>query len=196
LLIQGTSSNQDDLLRIENSGTYTITGGYAGQRGLRVVYRTNGNNTADRYFWSISRGYDGFGFFNFGCDETTGVGLTIGSATEGFPLSAKVIEDATTDTVKDVINIERTTSGTAAAGIGGRISFRQEHAGGTLVNTIGIDGLLSNAGSTTYVGALSIKTNSAGTTTLSERVRIDNTSVISSKWLWLHCAKSSRFYCN
>ena len=177
LLIQGTSSNQDDLLRIENSGTYTITGGYAGQRGLRVVYRTNGNNTADRYFWSISRGYDGFGFFNFGCDETTGVGLTIGSASEGFPLSAKVIEDATTDTVKDVINIERTTSGTAAAGIGGRISFRQEHAGGTLVNTIGIDGLLSNAGSTTYVGALSIKTNSAGTTTLSERVRIDNTSV-------------------
>ena len=177
LTIQGTSSNQDDLLSITNGGSLTIAAGYAGQRGLRTIYRTNGNATADRYFWSIGRGYDGFGYFGFGCDEVTGIGLSVASASEGFPISVKQIEDATTDTVKDVINIERTTSGTAAAGIGARISYRQEHAGGTLVNTIGIDGILSNAGSTTYVGALSIKTNSAGTTTLSERVRIDNTSV-------------------
>ncbi len=177
LTIQGTSSNQDDLLSVTNGGSLTLAGGYAGSRGLRTVYRTNGNATADRYFWSIGRGFDGFGYFGFGCDEATGVGLNILSATEGFPLSLKFIEDATTNTVKDVINIERTTSGTAAAGIGSRISYRQEHAGGTLVNTIGIDGILSDAGSTTYVGALSIKTNSAGTTTLTERARFDNSSL-------------------
>ena len=172
--IEGTTSNQEDLLLISNGGTMTINGGYAGQRGLRTAFRTNGNNTADRYFWSIGRGYDGFGYFGFGCDESTGVGFNVNSATEGFPLSAKFIEDATTNTVKDVLNIERSTSGTAAAGIGARISYRQEHAGGTVVNTIGLDGILSDAGSTTYVGALSIKTNDTGTTTLVERARFDN----------------------
>jgi hypothetical protein len=175
--IEGTSSNQEDLLLISNGGTMTIAGGYAGQRGLRTGFRTNGNNTADRYFWSIGRGFDGFGYFGFGCDESTGVGFGVNSATEGFPLSAKVIEDATTNTVKDVLNIERSTSGTAAAGIGARISYRQEHAGGTVVNTIGIDGILSDAGSTTYVGALSIKTNNSGTTTLTERARFDNNAL-------------------
>lgn len=172
--ITGTSSNQDDLLYISNQGTMTIAGGYGGQRGLRTGFRTNGNATADRYFWSIGRGYDGFGYFGFGCDESTGIGFNVNSALEGFPLSAKYIEDSTTNTVKDVLNIERTTSGTAAAGIGARISYRQEHAGGTLVNTIGLDGILSDAGSTTYVGALSVKTNDAGTTTLTERARFDN----------------------
>jgi len=177
LQILGTSSNQDDLFYVANGGNMTITGGYAGQRGLRTGFRTNGNNTADRYFWSIGRGYDGFGYFGFGCDESTGVGFNVNSATEGFPLSAKRIEDATTNTVTDVLNIERSTSGTAAAGIGARISYRQEHAGGTVVNTIGLDGILSDAGSTTYVGALSIKTNDTGTTTLVERARFDNTDL-------------------
>ena len=172
--IEGTSSNQDDLLLISNSGTMTIAGGYGGQRGLRTGFRTNGNNTTDRYFWSIGRSYDGFGYFGFGCDESTGVGFNVNSATEGFPLSAKRIEDASTNTVADVLNIEKSTSGTAAAGIGARISYRQEHAGGTVVNTIGLDGILSDAGSTTYVGALSVKTNDAGTTTLTERARFDN----------------------
>ena len=174
LQIIGTSSNQDDLFYVANSGNMTITGGYAGQRGLRTGFRTNGNNTADRYFWTIGRGYDGFGYFGFGCDESTGVGFNVNSATEGFPLSAKRIEDATTNTVTDVLNIERSTTGTAAAGIGARISYRQEHAGGTVVNTIGLDGILSDAGSTTYVGALSVKTNNSGTTTLTERARFDN----------------------
>lgn len=174
LQIIGTSSNQNDLFYVTNGGNMTITGGYAGQRGLRTGFRTNGNNTADRYFWNIGRGYDGFGYFGFGCDESTGVGFNVNSATEGFPLSAKRIEDATTNTVTDVLNIERSTSGTAAAGIGARISYRQEHAGGTVVNTIGLDGILSDAGSTTYVGALSVKTNNSGTTTLTERARFDN----------------------
>ena len=177
LTIAGTASNQDDLFSITNGGSLTVAGGYAGGRGVRLNLRGSGNQNNDSNIFNITNGAGDLTPLNFSADGTTGYGMQINQASSGYALSLKFPEDATTNTVKDVLSIERTTSGTAAAGIGARMVYRQEHAGGTLVQSASIDGLLSNAGSTTYVGALVFNTNTAGSTTLAERVRIDNSSI-------------------
>ncbi len=61
----------------------------------------------------------------------------IGAANFENPLFVQKVA-ATTNTVEDVVSVSRVTSGTAAAGLGGRLRFVLQDAGGSLIDVGGI----------------------------------------------------------
>ncbi|MDP8231029.1 MAG: hypothetical protein P9L93_08045 [Candidatus Gorgyraea atricola] len=81
-------------------------------------------------------------------------------------------EPSSTNTLIDVLNIRRGTSGTAADGLGGAISFELERADGTIKDQAKIGAVVSDTSGISELGALVFWTNDNDE--FSERVRIDN----------------------
>jgi hypothetical protein len=86
-----------------------------------------------------------------------------------------------TATVASVIDIETLSSGTTAAGFGGGLLFRNKNAAGGTVSSNQIEGILSEVGAS-YKGSIVFRTNSSGTDTLNERIRINYNSLLLSPY--------------
>jgi hypothetical protein len=82
-----------------------------------------------------------------------------------------------TSTVASVIDIETLSSGTTAAGFGGGLLFSNKNANGGTVLSNQIEGILSEVGAS-YKGSISFRTNSSGTNTLNERIRVNYNSLL------------------
>lgn len=108
---------------------------------------------------------------NDGQDVTiTGGNVGIGTTTPTTKLHA-VEQNATTDTVLDVLHLQRLTTGTAANNIGAGILFSSEDTLGAS-ETIGrISGILTAAAHGSETGALTFSTRSPGSAIV-ERMRI------------------------
>ncbi len=86
------------------------------------------------------------------------------------------IEDSGTSTIIDILNLDRTTSGTAANGIGGSINFKIEDAdGGSPVTTARIDVDWEDAAAATRDGRFEVHIRNAGA--IQERLRVDTAGV-------------------
>ena len=180
--ITGGPSNISDLLSITNGGTIKVEGNFAGQRGIRLTLRGAGNQTVDQNILTIGNAAGDHTIFNISADGTTGYGLQLNSSSSGYPLSVKSINDNTTNTVKEVVSVERTTSGTAANGIGSGIIFKAENDGGTLVRNLAFEGILASVTAASYRGAFVFKTNGSGTEVLTEKVRISYNNILLSPY--------------
>ncbi len=82
-----------------------------------------------------------------------------------------VSDDATANDISNVVTIDHTTSGTAAAGIGLGINFRSENDAGSITNVGHINALLTNAASGAEASAISFETRTGGGAA-TERLRI------------------------
>jgi len=112
-------------------------------------------------------------FFVQGSDGFIGVGTdtpinAIHVATGGI---RSAYEDSDTNNVIHTIVTQRTTSGTAAAGIGSGILLQAESAAGGSVNAVQLEGLLTDAGGGSFDGAFRVSVASAATLD-SERMRL------------------------
>jgi hypothetical protein len=72
------------------------------------------------------------------------------------------VADAATNSVTDILTVEHTTSGTAAAGFGAGVPFKLENSAGASVVAGRIVGVWSDATSTTEIGRISIRPALAG----------------------------------
>lgn len=182
LTIAGIANNQNDLLSITNIGNMTVHGGFAGSRGIRLSLRGSGNTLNDSNIFTISNSAGDHTILGISANGTTGYGMTINSSSSGYPLSLKFINDATTNTVKETISLERTSSATAVNGIGSSIIFKTQNDNGTLVRNLAFEGILESVVNTSYRGAFVFKTNGSGTEVLTEKVRISYNNILLSPY--------------
>lgn len=180
--IAGIANNQSDLLSITNGGSLTVHGGFGGNRGVRLSLRGSGATQNDSNIFTISNAPGDHTILGISANSTTGYGMTINSSSSGYPLSVKFIDDNTTNTVKEVVSIERTTSGTASSGLGSSIIFKTENDAGTLVKNLAFEGILTSVTSASYRGAFVFKTNGSGSETLTEKVRISYNNILLSPY--------------
>ena len=182
LTIAGIANNQNDLLSITNIGNMTVHGGFAGSRGIRLSLRGSGNTLNDSNIFTISNSAGDHTVLGISANSTTGYGMTINSSSSGYPLSVKFINDATTNTVKETISVERTSSATAVNGIGSSIIFKTQNNNGTLVRNLAFEGILESVVNASYRGAFVFKTNGSGTEVLTEKVRISYNNILLSPY--------------
>lgn len=182
LTIAGIANNQNDLLSITNGGSMTVNGGFAGSRGVRLSLRGSGNTLNDSNIFTITNSAGDHTILGISANGTTGYGMTINSSSSGYPLSVKFINDATTNTVKETISVERTSSATAVNGIGSSIIFKTQNDNGTLVRNLAFEGILESVVNASYRGAFVFKTNGSGTEVLTEKVRISYNNILLSPY--------------
>ena len=180
--ITGGPSNINDLLSITNGGTIKVEGNLGGQRGIRLTLRGSGNSTVDPNILSIGNAAGDLTVLNVSADGTAGYGMTLNSSSSGYPLSLKYPQDSTTNTVKETMSVERTTSGTAANGIGSSIIFKTENDAGNLVRNLALEGILASVVGASYRGAFVFKTNGSGSEVLTEKVRISYDNILLSPY--------------
>jgi hypothetical protein len=112
--------------------------------------------------------------------DTNNTRVGIGKPAD-YPLDVRHTT-SNTATVASVLDIETLSSGTTAAGFGGGLLFRNKNAaGGTSVLSNQIEGILSEVGAS-YKGSIVFRTNSSGTNTLNERIRINYNSLLLSPY--------------
>jgi hypothetical protein len=180
--IAGIANNQNDLLSITNLGSMTVLGGFGPDRGVRLNLRGSGTLQNDSNIFTISNSAGDHTVLGISANSTTGYGMTINSSSSGYPLSVKFINDATTNTVKETISIERTSSATAVNGIGSSIIFKTQNNNGTLVRNLAFEGILESVVNASYRGAFVFKTNGSGTEVLTEKVRISYNNILLSPY--------------
>lgn len=182
LTIAGIPNNTGDLLSITNLGSMTVHGGFGGNRGVRLNLRGSGTAQNDSNIFTITNSAGDHTILGISANSTTGYGMTINSSTSGYPLSLKFINDATTNTVKETISVERTSSATAVNGIGSSIIFKTHNDLGALVRNLAFEGILESVVNTSYRGAFVFKTNGSGTEVLTEKVRISYNNILLSPY--------------
>jgi hypothetical protein len=180
--IAGIANNQNDLLSITNLGSMTVLGGFGPDRGVRLNLRGSGTLQNDSNIFTISNSAGDHTVLGISANSTTGYGMTINSSSSGYPLSVKFINDATTNTVKETISLERTSSATAVNGIGSSIIFKTQNNNGTLVRNLAFEGILESVVNASYRGAFVFKTNGSGTEVLTEKVRISYNNILLSPY--------------
>ena len=180
--IAGIANNQNDLLSITNLGSMTVLGGFGPDRGVRLNLRGSGTLQNDSNIFTISNSAGDHTILGISANGTTGYGMTINSSSSGYPLSVKFINDATTNTVKETISVERTSSATAVNGIGSSIIFKTQNNNGTLVRNLAFEGILESVLNASYRGAFVFKTNGSGTEVLTEKVRISYNNILLSPY--------------
>ena len=180
--IAGIANNQNDLLSITNLGSMTVLGGFGPDRGVRLNLRGSGTLQNDSNIFTISNSAGDHTVLGISANSTTGYGMTINSSSSGYPLSVKFINDATTNTVKETISVERTSSATAVNGIGSSIIFKTQNNNGTLVRNLAFEGILESVVNASYRGAFVFKTNGSGTEVLTEKVRISYNNILLSPY--------------
>jgi hypothetical protein len=111
--------------------------------------------------------------------DTNNTRVGIGKPAD-YPLDVRHTT-ANTSTVASVIDIETLSSGTTAAGFGGGLLFRNKNAAGGTVLSNQIEGILSEVGAS-YKGSIVFRTNSSGSDTLNERIRINYNSLLLSPY--------------
>ena len=180
--IAGIANNQNDLLSITNLGSMTVHGGFGPGRGVRLNLRGSGTVQNDSNIFTITNAAGDHTILGISANSTTGYGMTLNSSSSGYPLSVKFINDATTNTVKETISVERTSSATAVNGIGSSIIFKTHNDIGALVRNLAFEGILESVVNTSYRGAFVFKTNGSGTEVLTEKVRISYNNILLSPY--------------
>jgi hypothetical protein len=180
--IAGIANNQNDLLSITNLGSMTVHGGFGPGRGVRLNLRGSGTAQNDSNIFTITNSAGDHTILGISANSTTGYGMTLNSSSSGYPLSVKFINDATANTVKETISVERTSSATAANGIGSSIIFKTHNDIGALVRNLAFEGILESVVNTSYRGAFVFKTNGSGTEVLTEKVRISYNNILLSPY--------------
>jgi len=180
--IAGIANNQNDLLSITNLGSMTVHGGFGGGRGVRLNLRGSGNLLNDSNIFTITNSAGDHTILGISANSTTGYGMTLNSSSSGYPLSVKFINDATANTVKETISVERTSSVTAVNGIGSSIIFKTHNDIGALVRNLAFEGILESVVNTSYRGAFVFKTNGSGSEILTEKVRISYNNILLSPY--------------
>lgn len=182
LTIAGIANNQNDLLSITNLGSMTVLGGFGPDRGVRLNLRGSGTLQNDSKIFTITNSAGDHTILGISANGTTGYGMTINSSSSGYPLSVKFINDATTNTVKETISLERTSSATAVNGIGSSIIFKTQNDAANLVRNLAFEGILESVVNASYRGAFVFKTNGSGTEVLTEKVRISYNNILLSPY--------------
>ncbi len=102
--------------------------------------------------------------------------VTVGALTKfnGTPTLQASVNDASTNTVVDVLELDRGSTGVVGDGIGAGILFRSEGSNGGFSSIARIAASLEDVGVTTDRGALSFWTFPAGGGSLQERMRINH----------------------
>ena len=182
----GSTSNHFGTVATSN-GTYHAIWAASGYSGNYAMWgQADGNGSR------FSIGKDGVSFrssssFGFSINNYANQNILVVDTSNGrlgvnipanyaFDLRESEGGNANTSSAIVVQNITRRTSGTASAGIGAGILFTLENAAASDVASSRIDGILSDVGAS-YLGALVFNTNTAGSATMNERVRIDNTGM-------------------
>jgi len=140
--------------------TSTNYGGYFTASGGTSNYGVQGVSSNDVGVYGTST--SGSGIYG---QSTSGIGGTIS------------INPSTTNSVDEILRVRRTTSGTAAAGIGGSMDWYTEDDGGTAELTGRISNLLTNAGAATEASALTFWTRTGGAA-IAEIARINNSGLV------------------
>ena len=168
------------------NGTYlairsasTFTGDYLNfgkQDGTSTTFSvsSNGNvtvKTSNQYGFVVNDTANGNKFVV----DTNNTRVGIGKPAD-YPLDVRHTT-GNTSTVASVIDIETLSSGTTAAGFGGGLLFSNKNANGGTVLSNQIEGILSEVGAS-YKGSISFRTNSSGTNTLNERIRVNYNSLL------------------
>ena len=168
------------------NGTYlairsasTFTGDYLNfgkQDGTSTTFSvsSNGNvtvKTSNQFGFVVNDNANGNKFVV----DTNNTRVGIGKPAD-YPLDVRHTT-ANTSTVASVIDIETLSSGTTAAGFGGGLLFSNKNAAGATVLSNQIEGILSEVGAS-YKGSISFRTNSSGTNTLNERIRVNYNSLL------------------
>ena len=168
------------------NGTYlairsasTFTGDYLNfgkQDGTSTTFSvsSNGNvtvKTSNQFGFVVNDNANGNKFVV----DTNNTRIGIGKPAD-YPLDVRHTT-ANTSTVASVIDIETLSSGTTAAGFGGGLLFSNKNAAGGTVSSNQIEGILSEVGAS-YKGSISFRTNSSGTNTLNERIRVNYNSLL------------------
>ena len=180
--IAGIANNQNDLLSITNLGSMTVLGGFGPDRGVRLNLRGSGTAQNDSNIFTITNAAGDHTILGISANSTTGYGMTLNSSSSGYPLSVKFINDATVNTVKETISVERTSSATAVNGIGSSIIFKTHNDIGALVRNLAFEGILESVVNTSYRGAFVFKTNGSGSEALTEKVRISYNNILLSPY--------------
>ena len=160
----------------------TVHGGFGPGRGVRLNLRGSGTAQNDSNIFTITNSAGDHTILGISANSTTGYGMTLNSSSSGYPLSVKFINDATANTVKETISVERTSSATAANGIGSSIIFKTHNDIGALVRNLAFEGILESVVNTSYRGAFVFKTNGSGTEVLTEKVRISYNNILLSPY--------------
>jgi hypothetical protein len=168
------------------NGTYlairsasTFTGDYLNfgkQDGTSTTFSvsSNGNvtvKTSNQYGFVVNDNANGNKFVV----DTNNTRIGVGKPAD-YPLDVRHTT-ANTYTVASVIDIETLSSGTTAAGFGGGLLFSNKNAAGATVLSNQIEGILSEVG-VSYKGSISFRTNSSGSNTLNERIRVNYNSLL------------------
>ncbi len=164
LAIRSASSFTGDYLNFgkqdETSTTFSVS--------------SNGNvtvKTSNQYGFVVKDNANGNKFVV----DTNNTRVGVGKPAD-YPLDVRHTT-GNTSAVASVINIETLSSGTTVAGFGGGLLFSNKNANGGTVLSNQIEGILSEVGAS-YKGSISFRTNSAGTNTLNERIRVNYNSLL------------------
>jgi hypothetical protein len=164
-------------LAIRSASTFTgdyLNFGKQDSTSTTFSVSSNGNvtvKTSNQYGFVVNDNANGNKFVV----DTNNTRIGIGKPAD-YPLDVRHTT-ANTSTVASVIDIETLSSGTTAAGFGGGLLFSNKNAAGATVLSNQIEGILSEVGAS-YKGSISFRTNSSGTNTLNERIRVNYNSLL------------------
>lgn len=102
-----------------------------------------------------------------------GIGTTLPSSYGGGGLVDMALSSATTNTAVTVLNVTRTSSGTAANGIGGRLEFNLQNSAGTITEASTINSIFTQAGAGSVSSAITFNTRD-NNGSFTEGMRIDS----------------------
>ena len=166
----GNASNNSIAVFGESYSGYGVSGTSASSTGVRGVSTSGtgvlGVSTSSYGVYGLTT--SGLGVHGM---STDGIGVS-GSSTNSYA-GYFDINPATTNAVAETLRLQRNTSGTAAAGIGGSLNIYTENSVGAGVLTGSIANLLTNAASGSETSALTFWTMANGTPMAAEKVRID-----------------------
>jgi hypothetical protein len=164
-------------LAIRSASTFTgdyLNFGKQDSTSTTFSVSSNGNvtvKTSNQYGFVVNDNANGNKFVV----DTNNTRVGIGKPAD-YPLDVRHTT-GNTSTVASVINIETLSSGTTVAGFGGGLLFSNKNAAGGTVLSNQIEGILSEVGAS-YKGSISFRTNSSGTNTLNERIRVNYNSLL------------------
>lgn len=115
----------------------------------------------------VRRGTTSHFSVNSGTGATTMGATTTASTIRGSSVTFQaapvaIIDDATSSAPTTLLTLRHTTTGTAAAGIGTRISLQTEDAAGGTEDAVYLDGVLTNAGNGSEASAFEVQTRTGG----------------------------------
>lgn len=140
LIVGANSTDADGVYRMK---IYPVTA----SRGSLVLSAT-AHASAD-YATTVTNATDLAGAITITLPSATCTLGGLGLANAWTAAQSMQYDDASTNTVLDVLTLKRTSSGTAANGVGAGVAFQVEDAGGSVSEVASMDVVLTNAGAGT-----------------------------------------------